>query len=282
MTNRLTNFKNNWYIWLFPLIALLISAGLFVDYFRQRGPMIRISFHDASSLQPEKTRVRFRGVTIGMVTKVTLSQDNKDVVAHIRLQREAKQFAVEGTKFWVVTPKVNMQGVSGLETIFEGTYIAVLPGPTINPPNYDFKGSANTETSETLEDSVAYYLETTQADSVSVGNPVLFRGLKIGSITNVELSKTSQLVIATINVQKKFVKLIRTNTSFWRKSAVQAKLGLFNSELNISSLDSLISGGIECFTPDKVGPIANANSTFGLYSGPPKGWEKWNPVLDFK
>jgi len=176
---------------------------------------------------------------------------------------------------------VNFQGVSGLETLFEGTYIAVLPGPTEDDDQYDFKGQVGADSTDPLEDTTTYWLETSNAGSLSAGDAVTFRGLKVGSVTKVELSKDSRLISVQINLQNKYVKLVRTNTVFWRKVAVQAKLGLFNSELKIGSLDSILHGGIDLFTPDEAGPMAKAHAKFDLLELPPKGYEKWNPKLEF-
>jgi len=74
--------------------------------------------------------------------------------------------------------------------------------------------------------------------------------------------------------------LVRTNTAFWRKVGIQAKLGLFGSEVKVNSLDSIMRGGIELFTPDPPAPVAKANHKFTLLAAPPKDYEKWNPVLD--
>jgi paraquat-inducible protein B len=273
------SFVSNWYLWLFPLIAFFICLWLAKSYFEQRGPTIRIFFDDGSSLQAGKTTVRYRGVPIGTVDKVLLSEDGKDVVASVNLKREAERFAVVGSKFWVVTPKVSFQGISGLETLFEGTYIAAQPGKEDADYKDEFKGKLGAETTDSLEDTVPYFLETVNAESLTEGDALTFRGLKVGSITKVTLSKSAQDVLVQVNIQNKYTRIIRTNTVFWRKLAVQAKLGLFKSELNISSMDSLLHGGIELFTPDPPGEIAKHSSHFPLLHVPPEGWDKWNPKL---
>ena len=271
--------KASWAIGLFPVFALAICGFLFYDYYQKRGPQIRIEFDDASSLTPQKTKVRFRGVTVGSVENITLAEDNRSVIAHITLLRESNHLAVAGSRFWVVEPKVGFQGVSGLETIFEGTYIAVQPGPPDGEPKTEFKGSVGAGASDPLEDTSSYILETRDLGSVNPGDAVTFRGLQIGSITKTTLSKTAQTILIQINIENRYVKLIRTNTVFWRKVAVQAKLGLFNSEIKVNSLDSVLRGGVELFTPDKPGEIAKAAAKFTLLPGPPKDYEKWNPEL---
>lgn len=268
---------SNWYVWLFPIIALLICAWLAKSYFEQKGPQITISFDDGSSLQPGKTKVRYRGVPIGTVESVVLSENGKEVIAHVGLQREAENFAVVGSKFWIVTPKVSFQGISGLETLIEGTYIGVQPGKEDADRKVEFKGKIGGETTDALEDTVPYFLETNNANSINEGDAVTFRGLKVGTVTKVTLSKSGQTIVVQINIEGKYVRVIRSNTVFWRKKAVEAKLGLFKSELNISSMDQLLHGGIDLFTPDPAGEIAKYGSRFPLLADPPEGWEKWNP-----
>ncbi len=130
------------------MFAILISGWLIFDYYNQRGPRIKILFDDAAGIQAEKTKVRFRGVPIGTVADVYISEDQKDVIAEVILRRDARHFAVEGSKFSLVTPKVNFQGITGLETIFEGTYIAVLPGPADAHKKTLFKAQASTSATD--------------------------------------------------------------------------------------------------------------------------------------
>lgn len=277
---RFETARSTWYVWLFPVIAIAIAAWLLWEHFEQRGPEIKISFDDATGIQAEKTRVRFRGVSIGIVRKVVLAPDHESVIAHVQLQKDAQQFAVAGSKFWLVMPKVNFQGVSGLETLFEGTYISVQPGSPSDERKLEFRSQVGRDTVESVEDTSAYLLETDQAGAISDGDAITYRGLKVGQVSRVTLSRSAQTVLVTINIQNRYARLVRENSVFWRKAAVQAKLGLFNSELKISSMDQLLHGGIDFFTPNEVGPQAKAGARFPMAGGPPKDLEKWNPKLD--
>lgn len=273
---------STWYLWLFPVFAVLISIWLFRDYLGQKGPEIAITFEDAASLQPEKTKVRFRGVPVGVVKRVVISEDNKGVIAYVQLQKDSSQFAVEGSKFWVVSPKVNFQGISGLETILEGTYIAVQPGKPEAEAKDEFKGQLGSDTTDSAENSRAFTLETKNAESLSTTDIITFRGFNIGIVTKVSLAKNSQKVLIQIHVQNKYAKLIRSNTAFWRKVGISAKLGLFGSSVKVNSLDSILHGGIEVFTPDNPGQIAEPGSRFTLLPEAPKDSDKWNPALEFE
>ncbi len=273
--------KSDWYLWLFPVIALLITGWLIADYYRQHGPVIKIVFEEAGGIQVEKTKLRYRGVAVGTVTDLAISEDMKDVVATVVLRKDAKQFAVEGSKFSMVMPKVGFQGISGLETLFEGSYIEVLPGKSDGAEKNEFKAQTSSNSTETRDETSSYVLAADNAESVSVGNAVTYRGLKVGTITVLSLSKDSQQIQIQINIENKYTKLIRDNTQFWRKVGVHAKLGLFGSEIKVNSMDSIMNGGIEFATPNEIQPMAKANHRFAFGAGPPKGYEKWNPKLEF-
>ena len=46
---------------------------------------------------------------------------------HHRNGQEARQYLSKGTRFWLVKPRVSLAGVTGLETLVSGVYIAVDP-----------------------------------------------------------------------------------------------------------------------------------------------------------
>lgn len=280
MKPQVSSFFRLWYVWLFPLFAVAISIWLLKGFFSQQGPEIRIVFEDVSSIQAEKTRVRYRGVTIGVVKELELSKDLKDVTAHVRLQKDKEAFTVAGTRYWVVSPKVGLQGITGLETIFDGTYIAVQPGRSGNDYQEEFRGKLEPDTIDSLENTSTYSLETENMESLNPGDGVSYRGLKVGFISKVELAKSGRTGSIIINVENKYVHLIRTNTVFARKVGVHAKLGLFNSEIKVNSMDSIMNGGIEIFNPNEAGAISKANANFVLVQEIPKDARDWSPNLE--
>lgn len=278
--SKISKFSENWYVWFFPIIALALSLWLAKEFISKRGPEIKISFSDASGIEPEKTEIRYRGVTIGTVKEVLIAEDREKVEVMAVLRRENEAFAVKGTRFWVVKPKVDLQGISGLETLVEGSYIAVQPAEKSTEPQYEFRGQVGSQSVDESDAMTSYFLETDQLGSVSAGDHVTYRGMKVGSIGKVSLSKSAQHIIVQIDIEPRHTRLIHNNTVFWRKLAVDASLGLFKSELKVGALDSLLHGGVEFATPTQADGVAKPQSRFVLSPGPPKDWERWNPNLE--
>ncbi len=271
--------KRRWYLWLFPLVAVGLSIYLFYQYFYDHGPLIKIIFDEASVVQAEKTRLRFRGVDIGTVKDVAISKDHRNVEVSVLLVKGADRFAVEGSKFWIVTPKISLQGFTGLDTFFSGPYIEVAPGKSDADKQLVFNGRQDS-IQDAFENTSVYNMEAVNGESLSVGDSITYRGINVGSIGRVGISKTGQRIEVQMNIQNRYVHLIRSNTVFWRKVGVQADLGLFSSSIKVNSLDSIMHGGLEFATPDNPGPVAKARAKFTLAQEAPKNAAKWNPALN--
>src|SRR3954462_6228713 len=115
-------------VWLVPLAAAAIAAWLAVTTLREKGPTVTIAFKTAEGLEAGKTRVRYKDIEVGTVQDVRLSDDLKGVVAVAELRKQVEPFMTEGTRWWVVRPRVGASGVSGLGTLISGAYIGLDPG----------------------------------------------------------------------------------------------------------------------------------------------------------
>lgn len=280
--DRLVFLKDKWVLWLFPLVAFAVMLALFYGHYRSLGPSIFIEFEDGAGIEAGKTPVKYRGITIGHVINVALTTDVKGVLAEVQLDRSAAQFAVEGTSFWIVTPQVGLEGVTGLETLMSGVYITVMPlGNPNGATKVIFKGTPAPDTVNDLENTSTYILETGYAESIQAGDGIYFRGVKVGSVSKVLLSKNRQTVFIYAHIENRYASTVRTNTVFWRKQAIRADVGIFSgAKINVSSLESLMKGGVEYFSPSQNEPKAKWGSKFKLNALPPKDLDKWNPSID--
>ena len=93
-------------IWLIPAIAILLAAYLGWQALSERGPAITVAWRSADGLQAGQTKVKHKAVELGVVDKITLSDDLSHVVVRIRMRREAEPLLTEKAKLWVVRPRV--------------------------------------------------------------------------------------------------------------------------------------------------------------------------------
>ena len=67
-------------IWVVPVVALAVAAYLVWQHMRSVGPEILIRFNDASGLRVGQTPIHYRGVQIGEVIGIELSEDRRRAV----------------------------------------------------------------------------------------------------------------------------------------------------------------------------------------------------------
>ena len=260
-------------VWLIPTIAIIATGVMYIRWEMTRGPLITITFTDAGGLSSESP-ITYRGAVVGRIERLSLDKDLSHVIVTARLDATAEGLARKGTKWWVVRPSISLQGISGLETIFGPRYIQMLPGE--GEPTYEFDGS----TTALHGDGKKFTLNTESAENISVGTPIFFRGIEVGSITTINLANNAASVRLEFVIHEQYTPLVHTNTKFWNVSGITLDAGLFGLDFHAGPLASLIRGGITMATPDRAGDLAPENYAFTLSGTFDEDSLEWSPQIE--
>ena len=103
-------------VWIIPIVATVVGLWVAVTRIRSEGPKITIVFQSAEGLEAGKTKINYRGVDIGTISAIRLSQDHERVIATAQMAPRTEVFLVEDTRFWVVRPRISGANVTGLGT----------------------------------------------------------------------------------------------------------------------------------------------------------------------
>ena len=82
----------------------------------------------AEGIEVNNTIIKVLNVDVGHVTRIKLRDDQKGVEVTAQLSADAKDLIRSDTQFWVVKPRIDQSGVTGLGTLLSGSYIAFTPG----------------------------------------------------------------------------------------------------------------------------------------------------------
>ena len=115
-------------VWLIPIIAIVVGAIMAVQAVMTKGPLVTITFSNASGLVAGKTQVRYKDVTVGLVESIQLNDDLSSVIVKARMDNSIKPYLVDTTVFWVEKARVGAGQVSGLSTLLSGAFIGMDPG----------------------------------------------------------------------------------------------------------------------------------------------------------
>lgn len=266
-------------VWVVPVIALLVAGWLIYNSYLNQGTDIEITFRDGSGLIAGKTELHYLGVQVGIVNEVHLS-NLTDVVIKAQLDKSASDLATKGAAFWVVRPEISLGGVRGLDTLLSGPYIGITPGDG-KTPQTKYAGLPGPPATGKNEPGLNIVLQTTQMGSLKNGDPVYYRGFKVGEVDQVSIASDAQTVHVHVHIGKDYENLVRENTRFWNASGIGMSIGLFGAKIKTESLQSLLSGGVSFATPpnDEMGNNVSNNTVFELYSEPDDKWIKWSPSI---
>uniref|UniRef100_C5CN01 Mammalian cell entry related domain protein n=1 Tax=Variovorax paradoxus (strain S110) TaxID=543728 RepID=C5CN01_VARPS len=251
-------------IWLIPIVAALVGVMLVVRILMQRGPEIVLTFNTAEGLEANKTAVKYKDVQIGTVQSLKLARDRSHVRVTVQLSKEAESFTAEDSRFWVVRPRLDTSGISGLGTLLSGAYIGADAGVS-NETASEFKGLEVPPIVTRDASGQQFLLRATDVGSLDVGSPVYFRRIKVGQVAAYELDGDGRGVTLRIFVNAPYDKFVGVNTRFWQASGIDAQLSASGFTLRTQSLATILLGGIAFQAPDDaMGPLAKENTAFTL------------------
>ncbi len=263
-------------IWVVPIVALLVAGWMILRQFRNRGPVITIEFAAAAGIEAGKTELEHKGVAVGVVKDVTLKRDLSGVIAEVRLTKSGATLAREGSQFWIVHPEVSLSGIHGLETLVTGVRLNVRPGR--GAPANHFRGLDNPPPLDDRAAGRAFVLRAEKLGGISPGDPVYYRGVKVGSVETTRLADDATAAVIRIRVYTPYVDLVRTNTQFWNAGGISLRMGLHGVEVRSNTLQSILAGGVEFATPGgELAAPALENTEYILHSEPEKEWQSWTP-----
>lgn len=235
-------------IWLLPLVALAITLWLGWQSYHNRGIIVHVEFENGSGIQANRTAVMYKGIEVGRVTGLAIDTDTRKVIATLEINKDAAPYLGRESLFWLVSPKVSLGGITGLETIVSGVYISVEPVSGL--PGEHF--TALKEAPSLLDNAPGLHL-TLKADklgSLDKGSPVYYKQLRVGQVKNYQLADDEQTVNVNVLINEPYEHLVSRQTRFWNASGITVTGGFSGFKIHTDSLVSIVSGGISFDTPE--------------------------------
>lgn len=274
-------------LWIIPLLALAICGYAIYEFKQYKGEIIKIAFPTAEGLRIGKTEVRYNGIPIGRVINLDITEDLQQVIAIVELIEQAYPLAREGSKFWLVRPKVSLSDVRHLQTIVSGVYIAAVPPPGTTKSkaigkkqNYFVATEEPDDVSEKEKASdLRIIVRTNESFSLKEGAGVFYKGVEVGFVKAIELDPHGSHVNAHLDIVEKYAHLVRTNSVFWNQNSFRLKWGWTGVKVQSKPLSSLVGGGVAFATPDTPGPRVRCGHKFRLAIDADDEWLDWAPKL---
>lgn len=241
---------------------------------KSAGQIIKLTANDATNLS-KGMPLRYMGLNIGEVDNIELSSNKKIIATALVNPKYMELIAKENSKFVLISPQISAGGIENLDSLLQ-PYIDVEAGN--GKTRNQFNLSQVVPSGNKYSDGFPLILETKDAINISVGSPVIYRGVEVGTIRNLELNQLGDRVLVHILIANKYKSLVRQNSEFWIASGYGLELGFTGLSVNTGSVQQLLKGGIAFSTPSStvVQPQAKANQRFLLQDKQPKDAPNWN------
>lgn len=253
-------------VWLVPLGAVAISVLVAWNNYSSRGPVIQIGFENASGVVAKETVLRYRDVSVGLVEDVQFAAGLKNVIVSVRLEPEVAPYVDADSQFWVVRPQVTSRGVSGLETVISGVYIEGVWDTDAGQSQTSFTGLDQPPTARSDQEGMTIVLRSRGGEGLAEDTPVLYRGIEVGRVGRPELSADGQSVIAEAFIRSPYAQHVTSATRFWNSSGFRLTFGPGGAQLDVSSLASLVAGGVSFDTVINEAAPIDTGAVFELFN----------------
>ena len=255
------------FVWILPLLVVVVGGFVVIQQKLAQGPSIDIDFQSADGLETNKTKIRYKDVDIGDVTDIHVSKDRKKVVVTARIHRDAADYLVEDTRFWVVRPRLTGGGVTGLGTLVSGAYISLDIGHS-QVKRRSFSGLEVPPIVTSELPGREYILRADDIGSLSVGSTVFYRHIAVGQVVAYSLDPGGSSVTIKIFIYDPFDNYVGASTRFWQASGIDMSINSDGVKLETESLTSILQGGVAFQSPPQApasAPVA-ADTAFSLFT----------------
>ena len=257
----------NWSpVWIFPIVTALIGAWILFYHYSHQGPEVTLITTNAEGIEGGKTTIKSRSVDVGVVESATLTDDLTHVEIKARLNAGMEKLLHGDSVFWVVKPQVGREGISGLGTLLSGAYIELQPGKKgVQPAKYQLLDSPPLAPPDAK--GIRVILDSKKAGQLSPGDPVLFRGYRVGSVETSTFDTQKRTISYQLFINAPNDRLVTSNVRFWKDSGIAVDLTSAGMRVEMGSLSTLFGGGVSFDVPeglDQGQPVAQ-HTAFKLY-----------------
>lgn len=243
------NIKQVSTVWLVPVIALAIGFWMLFQYINSKGPEVTLKLQTAEGIEIGKTEIKSLNVKIGVISDIKLSDDYSYIIAKATMNKDAERMLKQDTRFWVVKPRIGKEGISGLDTLLSGAYIELQPGIK-EQKKYNFTVLETPPVAPADSKGLRLLLTHREAGKLSVGDPVMYEGFTVGRVEKVSFVTETKEANYQLFIFQPYDSLVHENSRFWLGSSIDLQMSAQGFNLQIGSLESLLSGGVNFRVPE--------------------------------
>lgn len=213
-----------------------------------RGIAIKIALPDDNKVSGEGAPIMYRGIEVGQVTDLSLSEGREVILASAAIQPAFSDLLTSGTRFVLEEAKVSLSGVENITNLVRGNFLTIVPGE--GKRARQFTAIRKNVFNQQQEKSIAIRLVSDNSFGLDSGANVLYKGIVVGSIIKVGLldeEKALQAhheVFMDVLIDQEYKHLIKSNNRFYVTGSASAELTESGLSVTVPPAKQLLTGSI--------------------------------------
>ncbi len=238
-------------LWILPILTMLLAGWLVVKAIHDAGQRVQIYFSDAQGLIAGRTTIRYQGLEVGMVRDINLSEDLSNIYVDADIYPEATKLLNQNTRFWLVKPTASLSGISGLDALVSGNYIAIQPGDSSEAETV-FHALEKAPTDLLANQGLTLKLKAKDLGGVSIGSKIFYKKIPIGEVYSYQLDEDGKSVTIHASINDEYRHIINDQSRFWNVSGIGASIGFEGVDVRLENMTALLGGAIAVDSPTMV------------------------------
>ncbi len=222
-----------------------------------------------------KSPIYYKNIQVGEVVDVGIDKAGMKIRSTLFIYQDYLKFLSKKSVFWI------QSGVEMRGSLAEGVSLSTGPlakmlqgGVNFTTPDIQKKPKAvqpeegyEFHLHNSYREAVAavtdlqpagkrVVLVAPDAESLTLGSPILHKKIKIGEVEDFRLSADQQSVLIECLIFDGFKNIVKPNTRFYNTSGIQVSGDLNGIKLQSGSLQSILAGGIGCINSSMGSPSA--------------------------
>ncbi len=219
---------------IFPLHADFQSAEM--------GYEIELTLDWNSGINHNAT-ILYQGLTIGTIESFSkIDPKTRKITAKAKVNPRVVPYLTDQSQFYLVSPHIDLTGISNAKTLISGTYISIRPSLQGQATD-KFVVFNSKPPYKYTEPGLHLVLQANDRNSLQVGSNVYYKQQAVGSVQTVETIGVKQHLIH-IHIEKEYQDYVSANSHFYNNSGLKIKANLQGVNIEAQSLQSILTGGI--------------------------------------
>ena len=207
---------------------------------------IVLQMQDHNTLTPNITKVYYKGVQAGLVKHIDYDPKTNQTQVRVKLRKDFREFANKKAYFWIVKPKLNFDGIEGLDTVVRGNYINFISTDQSAKQKSEFI----LHDAKPSKSGVLVRLQADNIQGLKEGAGLFYHSVKIGEIASYRLNKDKNSFTINIIVEPKYTNLLNASSRFYYHGGISLEASLNKVLVRTGSVETLLRGGISVDTFD--------------------------------